>query len=175
MQKQSLFRKYISGIIIISLIMVMANSCKKHEQYPIEPVIAFQSLEKIPNVGTADDKAFLTITFTDGDGDIGLHMDDTLPPYDPSSEYYYNYYITYFELLNDTFQEVDLPFTFNTRIPFIEEILAERGVKGEIRVEIFINNIVSPADSIRFDLQIVDRAHHKSNIVTTPAFFVKKN
>ncbi|OYT11030.1 MAG: hypothetical protein B6I18_06010 [Bacteroidetes bacterium 4572_112] len=174
MQLQMALRKYFGGLLVVLLLFGVVFSCKKHEQYPIEPVIEFKSIDKISNISNIDDKAFLTITFTDGDGDIGLELDDTLPPFNPSSEYYYNYYITYFEKLNDTFRHVDLPFTFNTRIPFIEEDLAERGVKGEIRVELFINNINSTADSIRFDLQIIDRAHNKSNIITTPSIFVKK-
>ena len=174
MQLQMAFRKYLGGLMLVSLILGLAFACKKHDKYPIEPVIEYMSLNKISNISNIDDKAYLTINFTDGDGDIGLELDDTLPPFNPGSEYYYNYYITYFEKLNDTFRPVDLPFTFNTRIPFIEEDLAERGVKGEIKVELFINNINSLADSIRFDLQIVDRAHHKSNIITTPGIFVKK-
>ena len=175
MRKQRLLRNFLFGIIIFSTIALVNNSCKKHEQYPIEPVIEFNSFTKIDNHIPTDDKAFILIDFTDGDGDIGLKVDDTLPPYNPGSEYYYNYYITYFEKIDDTFRTVDLPFNFNTRIPFVEEDLAERGVKGEIKVEVFINNVNSDADSIRFELQIIDRAHNKSNIITTPSFFVKKN
>ena len=175
MQKQSLLRKYIIKLLpILILVAVAVVSCKKHEQYPIEPVIEFMSIDKIPNSGNVDDKAFLVINFTDGDGDIGLALEDTMPPHNPGNEYYYNYYINYFEKLNDTFVKVDLPFTFHVRIPFIEESLAERGVKGEIKVELFINNINSTADSIRFDLQIIDRAFHKSNIITTPSIYVRK-
>ena len=173
MQKQMLFKEY-TLLLIVFLLLGTTISCTKHEEYPIEPVIEFLSLDKIYNSGTADDKAFIVINFTDGDGDIGLELNDTLPPFEPNGEYYYNYYITYYEKLNDTFQLVDLPFTFNTRIPFVEESLAERGIKGEIKVEVYINNVNSDADSIRFDLQIVDRALHKSNIVTSPSIFIDK-
>lgn len=173
MQKQLLFKEY-RLLLLVLFLGTTVMSCTKHDEYPIEPVIEFLSVDKIYNSGTADDKAFITITFTDGDGDIGLELDDTLSPFNPSGDYYYNYYITYYEKLNDTFQLVDLPFTFNTRIPFVDEDLAERGIKGEIEVEVYINNINSDADSIRFDLQIVDRALHKSNIITTPSIFVDK-
>ncbi len=174
MQKQMLFKEYTLLLLAVLFIGTTISSCTKHEEYPNEPIIEYISINKIDNSGTADDKANILISFTDGDGDIGLELDDTLPPYSPSGEYYYNYYITYYEKLNDTFQLVDLPFTFNARIPFVDEDLAERGIKGEIKVEVYINNINSDADSIRFDLQIVDRALNKSNILTTPSIFVDK-
>ncbi len=174
MQKQRLLRKILFIIMPTVFFIGIITSCKKQNEYPIEPHIEYLSFTKIPNSGTADNKAFLAITFTDGDGDIGLEKDDTLPPFNPGSEYYYNYYIDYYEKLNDTFRRIDLPFPFNARIPYVEESLAERGIKGEIQIEIYINNVNSTADSIRFDLQIVDRAQHKSNIVTTPAFYIKK-
>ncbi len=174
MQKQMLFKEYTLLLLVVLFLGTSISSCTKHNEYPIEPVIEYLSVDKIPNSGTADDKAFIIISFTDGDGDIGLEVDDTLPPFNPSGDYYYNYYITYYEKLNDTFQKIDLPFTFNTRIPFVEESLAERGIKGEIKVEVYINNVNSDADSIRFDLQIVDRALHKSNIITSPSIFIDK-
>ena len=174
MQKLLTFGFIFKVSILLLVFISLTFSCRKHNQYPIEPVIEYLSFDKIHSGTGSDSKAFLTISFTDGDGDIGLETDDTLPPFNYDSEYYYNYYINYFEKKNDTFRKIDLPFTFNTRIPMIEEDLAERGIKGEIRVEVYFNNINSSADSIRFECQIIDREHHKSNIITTPSIFVKK-
>ncbi len=156
-------------------LLFMVVSCKKHEVYPIEPVIEYKDFIKIDNGTGIDNKGYLIINFTDGDGDIGLQTEDTLPPYNINGDYYYNCLIDYFELENDTFVKVDLPFTFNVRVPFIEEDLASRGIKGEVQVEVYFNNINSSNDSIRFTVQLIDRALHKSNIITTPSIFVKKH
>ena len=160
--------------MLIVAITIAVPSCTKHEVYPIEPHIEYHSFIKIDNGTGLDDKGFLTIDFTDGDGDIGWETDDTLPPYNADGDYYYNFFIQYFELQNDSFVEVDLPFTFNARIPKVDETLAERGIKGEITIEVYFNNVASTSDSIRFEASIVDRALHISNTITTPSIFVKK-
>lgn len=162
---------------VIILLLVASGfifSCIKQEVYPVEPHIEFSDFIKIADGTGIDNKAYLVITFTDGDGDIGLETDDTLPPYNVNGDYYYNFLINYFEKQNDTFQEVQLPSTFNARIPYVQDDLAERGIRGEIQIELFYNNYNSTSDSIRFTAQIIDRALHKSNIITTPSIFVQK-
>jgi len=165
---------YGNWLLLVVFVGLLVSSCKKPDTYPITPEIAYKSFEKIPSSTGIDDKAYLTITFTDGDGDIGLKNSDTLPPYNVNGKYYYNFFIDYYELQGDTFVKIDLPITNNSRIPYIEPNLAELGIKGEIQIELYINNIMSSADSIRYELYIVDRALHKSNVITTPSFYVKK-
>lgn len=170
--------KIITKTIVISLIVLLSTliySCKKHEVYPIEPTIKFNNFIKIDNGTGIDNKGFIVIDFTDGDGDIGLEAEDTIAPYNIDGDYYYNCLIDYFELENDTFRKIDLDFTFNVRVPYIEEDLANKGIKGEIEVEVYFNNINSTNDSIRFEVQLIDRALHKSNIITTPSIYVKKH
>jgi hypothetical protein len=150
------------------------SACTKHEVYSVIPAIEYKSFEKIPSNTGADNKAYMTITFTDGDGDIGLNTEDTFPPYNPGGTYYYNFFIDYYELQGDSFVKIDLPITNNSRIPYVEPNLAELGIKGEIQIELYFNNIMSNADSIKYELFIVDRALHKSNVVMTPAIYVKK-
>jgi hypothetical protein len=168
--------KYLEILILTVLLglMVVLHSCGKHDVYPNEPIIEYNSFVKIPDGSGIDDKGFLIINFTDGDGDIGLDINDTLPPFNIDGDYYYNFLIDYYELQNDSFVKVELPFTFNARIPNVDSELIDRGIKGEIKIELFFNNLNSSSDSIRFTAQIIDRALHKSNIITTPSIFVKK-
>lgn len=154
---------------------MMLPSCIKREEFPIEPYIEFLSFTKIQNNTGVDDKALMTIYFTDGDGDIGLREEDTLSPYDPGSEYYYNFIITYLEKVNGVYDTVSLPFTNNSRIPLVNPDLIVKPIKGEIEIELFINNPLSSADTIAFDVQLIDRALHKSNIIRTEDLYVKKN
>jgi len=162
---------------IILLIIVggfLFSSCTKHEVYSVIPKIEYKSFEKIPSNTGEDNKAYMTISFTDGDGDIGLNPEDTFPPYNPGAKYYYNFFIEYYELQGDSFVKIDLPITNNSRIPYVEPNLAELGIKGEIEIELYFNNIMSNADSIKYEMYIVDRSLHKSNVVLTPAIYVKK-
>ena len=65
----------VSGAVL--LMAVLMSACLKTEEFPKEPHIDFKSYTR----STDYDK--LTISFTDGDGDIGLDQGDTLAPYNP--------------------------------------------------------------------------------------------
>lgn len=160
--------------LFLFIVVIGFNSCSKHEQYPIEPIISFSSFTKIVNGTGIDDQGILAISFTDGDGDIGLEPWDTLPPYNFNGQYYYNIVIDYYEKKKGVFEKVDLPVTNNARIPYVNADLAERGIKGNIEVELYFNNVLSVYDTIKFSVFIYDRALHKSNFIETPEIIVDK-
>lgn len=163
----------IKMVLFLSL-MVSLEFCRKPEEFPIEPAIEFVKFTKIASGNSIDDKGILTISFTDGDGDIGLSESDTLPPFDTASVYYYNFFIDYFEKKNGTFTKVDLPFSINSRIPVLNTSGSTKPLKGTIDIELFINNILSPFDTIRFECSICDRALHMSNKVVSSEIIVNK-
>ena len=162
---------FILGIFILAISL---NSCKKQEEYPIEPYVEFKSFVKIPNTSGVDMEGNLTIEFTDGDSDIGLNKEDTLPPYNYGSEYYYNYYLFYYEKIDGEFVEVELENPFHSRIPYVDTDAPDRGIKGEIDIKVFFNNLNSPNDTIKFSGYIFDRELHKSNTFETPEIIVDK-
>lgn len=175
MKKVNTYRHNFPSLAVFALLfLVFFASCRKHEVYPVEPVIAFHSFSKIATENGIDSKGILNLSFTDGDGDIGLKEEDTLYPYNYGSVHYYNFYIDYYEKQNDSFVKVELPITNNSRIPFVKADLAERGIKGNIEIELFINNILSTHDTIKFKAFIYDRALHKSNWAETPEIVIKK-
>lgn len=161
------------SLFFISVLFLF--SCTKEEEFPPEPAITFLSFTKIPNTTSFDEKGVLKIFFTDGDGDLGLNAGDTFAPFDKNSMYYYNYFIKYFEKQHGTFVEVTLPATFNSRIPRLEASGNSKSIKGEIELELFINNPFSAFDTIRFEAQIADRALNLSNVITSPEIIVKKH
>jgi hypothetical protein len=156
------------------LLLIIISGCKKFETYPIEPAIEYIGLTKIPNGLGYDDKGILKIAFTDGDGDIGLSQGDTLPPFNPGSEYYYNFYIFYYEKQNGQYVKFEANPPIHARILPIVSDVSDRGIKGEIEIELEINNYFSPYDTVIFETYIYDRALHKSNIVRSPEIKIKK-
>lgn len=173
LHQKSLGFTFLPLLFVFGLTFLLQN-CRKPEEFPPVPHIEFVSFTKIPTANGIDNKGLLTIFFTDGDGDMGLSESDTLSPFDPESEFHYNFFIHYFEKKNGTFEKIDLPFTLNSRIPILNTSKNNRPLKGEIEIELFINNILSPYDTIRFECQICDRALNKSNIITTPEIVIKK-
>ncbi|MCX6270991.1 MAG: hypothetical protein NTU44_07190 [Bacteroidetes bacterium] len=162
-------------IVVLLLPVFLLPSCLKKEHFPDTPAIEFVSFTKIQNDTGIDDKGILKLSFTDGDGDIGLAQSDTLPPFNIGSQWYYNFFITYYERQKGVLTNVNLPFTNNSRIPPLYNSGSAKSTKGEIEIELFINNPTSAFDTIAFEVSIADRALHVSNRVLTPDIVIKKH
>lgn len=140
------------------------SGCRKAEEFPEEPIIEFKSFE------TFGDSASLTVSFTDGDGDIGLDDADNQPPFDSGSTYYFNLFVEYFELRNGTWEHVEFDeIQLYYRIPRITPTGQNKVLEGDLSVAIDpLSLFVTPdADTIRYSVHIVDRALHVSNTVQT--------
>ncbi len=115
----------------------------------------------------------LSISYQDGNGDIGLNPSDTFPPYQRNGPYYYNYVITYFEKQNGVFKQVDLMIPFSLRIPVLTPNDPNKAIKGFIVDTI---GLYPPPlhDTIKFEAFIYDRALNKSNVITTPEIILRR-
>lgn len=150
------------------LMGVLLSACLKTEAFPKEPHIDFKSYTQSP------DHAELTITFTDGDGDIGLDQGDTLPPYNPGSLWYHNFFVDYYRMQNGQWllQQFTLPLYY--RIPVITPTGQNKALQGDIAVQISPQVLPQvPGDTVRFGVRIADRALHESNTVFTDAIVVQ--
>ncbi len=168
------------GFILLIPALVFLDSCRKKEQYPIVPEIHFSRfLLEADTAAHVARRGVLEFTFQDGDGDIGLPPNDLQPPFNPGSKYYYNLIIKYYERQHGKFVEVPLlswnpdsarydTITFNARIPWLTPKLGNKAISGTIQDTLFIDNPLSPYDTIRFTFFIYDRALHKSNVDSTP-------
>lgn len=154
-----------SGYLFLFLIAASYFSCKKEKQFPTIPAIVFKSYEVreyVPQQGYFTD---LKITFTDGDGDIGLRDTETQPPYDTSSVFYYNCFIQRQKKINGVFTNVP---SFNYRIPYVVPQSRNKNIEGEIAVEVFyLDDTPNVADTFRLQVYIADRALNLSNTITS--------
>ncbi|MCF8403172.1 MAG: hypothetical protein K9H58_04480 [Bacteroidales bacterium] len=162
-------------LIIIGLIIgSILYSCVKEEEYPIIPEIKYEDFILLYNpVSGFIERGVLKITFKDGDGDIGLIKSEANPPYD------YNLFISYFEIrYGDTVPIYNNPFNgdtiiFNSTIPNLTPEGPVKAISGEIQDTLYINYPNSEFDTIMFEVYLVDRAEHQSNIISTP--LIKRN
>lgn len=167
--------KNINILLLICVCLGMNMGCVHKERFSDTPKIESVTLTKISNGTNKDSDGLLVIHFTDGDGDIGLDEDDTMPPFDTTSAFYYNYFITYYELQNGVWvSPPELENNFHVRLPRFLQGETKEPLQGNIDLIININNPYSPYDTIKFDCQIVDRALRKSNIVTTQEIIINK-
>ena len=149
------------------LVIGVFYSCKKENVYPIEPAILMATDQVYLNPST------ITISFTDGDGDVGLTDADTVSPYneDPINfnKYYYNLLLYYYVLDDSVWVATELAVPYYYRVPNLTPTGQNKSLKGEI--EITITLPINRPDSIRFHIELIDRALHSSNILTTPVFY----
>lgn len=163
-----------SKIVLLLLAFAGFLSCSKEKDYPVIPELQYEGFEE-----EANNSGYLTFSFTDGDGDIGLGSADTLPPYNPGSQYYYNIYLPVLKvehdsvkpllILNSQTQQYDTAY-LSYRIKPIDAVSSNGSLKGKMIVNIDLSIIKPflPNDSIAFDAYIFDRNLHKSNIIRTP-------
>lgn len=162
---------FLSCIAITALIGL--SGCMKKESFSNIPAIDYQSYFNIFDTGQYAVRGILTITYQDGDGDIGLYESDTVSPYQKSGPYYYNFVLTYFEKQKGTFRQVDLGIPFSARIPPLSPDNPNQPIKGTI-TDTLILNPHPVYDTIRFEVFIYDRALNKSNVVTTPEIILRR-
>lgn len=161
-------------LLILFLAASLFWTCKPHAKFPKEPHLDFVSLEKIDNGTFIDDKAFLRLYFTDGDGNVGLNSEDNISPFDTGSVYKNNFFVTYYAKRNGEF--VAFPeFAFNARLPRFSSTNTPEALEGEIEYMLSIRNPLVTApnrDTIRFECWMFDRDLNESNHVFTPELIV---
>ncbi|MCX6304525.1 MAG: hypothetical protein NT040_06120 [Bacteroidetes bacterium] len=170
-RKYKAFRNYFFAALAIGGLLF--SSCMKKEVYPEIPEIAFQSFYLEFDTGLYATRGFLTISFKDGNGDIGLRTNQKEPPFDTGSVYYYNYIIDYYEMQNGTFVKVPLDPSFNARIPYLTPNDPNKAIKGII-VDTLPLNPLPLHDTVKFKFFIYDRALNKSNVDSTPPIILRR-
>jgi hypothetical protein len=160
------------GLFVFVLLSGLSG-CVKEENYPNEPQIKFVSYTNVFEGGQYAVKGILEISFTDGDGDIGLNPGEDYYPYDTGGPYYYNYVITYFEKQNGVFKLIDLNPPFSIRIPVLNKEFPGKPIKGIISDTLELDP--RPLfDTIKLEAFIYDRKLNKSNVISTPEIILRK-
>ena len=167
-------------ILLFAMLFALA-ACQKKPEYLIEPAITYEGLGYVINAdSTFTGEVVINIGYTDGDGDLGLDDADTLYPFGPNDPHYYNLIIDYLKWDGSTFVETPLlswnqqtqsydTISFNARfkrLVFNDETTA---ISGNIEYTIMAFNPLSPNDTVKFRVHLIDRALHKSNAIETDA------
>ena len=143
-------------------------ACTKPPEYSNTPEINFVSFSKTTmtqGLGTDDDFTYLTISFTDGDGDIGTNSMSTV-------------------FFDDT--RIEGPDYLEYGAPMIPEQGTGNGISGEMTIKVpttccihtdpnLANETCKDLDfentgvltnTLIYDVYIIDRAGNKSNVIT---------
>jgi hypothetical protein len=109
----------------------------------------------------------------DGDGDIGLSDDDSLPPFDVNSHFFFNLFVEFFEIKDGEKISYLLPgspdtLRFDQRLPNLTPTGKRKSIEGEIVLKLpTVPFPLFEPDSVVFRIQLFDRALNSSNIIET--------
>ncbi len=137
-------------------------ACKKRESFSDIPYLEFTKYElkdSVDALGNITKLCELHIYFTDGDGDIGLFNDDTIAPYD------YNLFVNYFEMYNDSLQQINVNPPYHIRIPNLTPTGQNKSLKVDVKYD--VNVTYRNSDTIKFELKLFDRVLNESDWVSS--------
>ena len=151
-------------VTLFSLGLLLAGGCLQVETLPPEPSVEFVSVTQLT------DSASLVFSFKDGDGDIGLDPNDTTGQFAPGQTFFHNLFVEYFEKQNGVWQQINLQLPYRYRIPVITPTGQNKSLEGEISIALapFPTDPFSRFDTVKYSIQLADRALHLSNVVETP-------
>ena len=163
--------------------MLLVTACQKPVEYPIEPKITYEGFTYLLNAdSTFSGEGIISFSYTDGDGDLGLDDGDTLAPFGPSDDHYYNLIVDYMKCVNGQFVNTPLlswnaqtqsfdTVSFNARFRRLRDNDDPKAISGTMDYTLMVQNPFSPDDTIKFEIRIFDRALHESNVIQTEAIF----
>ena len=168
-------------VFFILLITILLTACQEKMDYPIEPRITYQGMAYVIDTdSTLTGEVVVSIGYTDGDGDLGLDDTDTLYPFGPNDPQYYNLIIDYMKWDGAQFVETPLlswnqqtqsydTMSFNARFKRLVFNDEEKPISGTIDYRMMVYNPLSPDDTVKFRIHLIDRALHESNTIETEA------
>lgn len=160
-------------LLVITGLLILPG-CMKKESFSDIPAIQFKDFVMYYDTLGRPDHGELTISFQDGNGDIGLSGSDTYPPFDSLSPYYYNFIIDYYEMRGGVFKKVNLAFPLSARIPVLNPDNNGKPIKGTLVDKSVFLNPNPVYDTVKYEVYIYDRALNKSNVISTPTLILRK-
>jgi len=158
------------------------SSCLTAPDYPDTPSIEFKSITatRAEQDGTPYDAVRVTISFRDGDGDLGLDNGETNPPYGETNsdgtknKFNNNYFFQPQVLQGDTYVDYNLAFPYDSRFPRISSDDRKEPKRGNLSFDLQIFDTTFPTGSkVRFKVSIADRSLNLSNEVITDPITAK--
>lgn len=191
-----MFKLYLYCFILL-LTSIGILSC-----HPIKELVNGPSFDIVPKItpkpgriypnriesqlGNRVDSLILVLHFQDGDGDLGLTSDDreTNPKYmqkhpdGSENKYWYNYFAKAYRKVNGKFVEViigEKSVTYSGAFPPLKTDGKPGPIEGDLEYSIYYPLKSTPAnDTVRFEIQLVDRALNESNIILTEPMIVNR-
>lgn len=177
------------GIGII--ILILFNACIAEPNYSDVPSISFTGIQNVASITQQRaDSVTISLSFQDGDGDLGLSSSDSLPPFSlfntdgTENEFFFNYFVTFEKKINGnfeivTFPNTNTPISLNGRFPPLNTLERQATLEGDLHYSflVFYGGSFSPIqenDTLRFKIKIADKTLHLSNEIETREIIIAR-
>lgn len=164
--------------MLLLLLALSLSACFRDPKFAVEPFISFNSISTRPMNGF--DSVYITINFRDGDGNLGLAGSDQNTPFQPLNPdgtpnlFFNNFFVGIQKKERGRFVNVTLPDgqSLSGRFPLLNLTGNTRPLEGRLTYsfQMFVGVFGSPirvGDTVRFEIQIADRALNLSNVIET--------
>lgn len=176
-------------LFILMVVLLVANSCNRVPTFPDTPIIRFKSVTYEPRTNSEGlDRLSVTVSFQDGNGDLGLNANEQDPPFNyqnPDSSInpnFFNFFVTILVQQTDgSFQPYQFPEGFesislNSRFLRLKEDEKPAPLEGEINYAKDLAFADLPDlrnQTVKLSIFIQDRALNKSNTVESNTFVIR--
>ena len=169
--------------LLSPLLFAALTSCDDGPKFEDTPFLEWRSDDYEIDDVTNNSKVIMTTYFTDGDGDVGREGSS----FDCEDQYEafindFDMYVRYFEKVSGNYVEIvpgvdgnlDSCLPFHNYLPNLTPEGQNKTLEGEIELRFNFTGLpLNPGvDSVRFELQLQDRAGNRSNIANSPSIFI---
>lgn len=154
-------------------------SCNDKDTNSKVPQLEFLDQFIVSTPAGYDSLVELHIEYLDNDGDIGLSESDTTGPFKFGEYAFYNLFCFMYVKENGIWVKPLNPFStqdtlyLHERFPNITPTSENKRLRGEITLYIPARPLELRRDSVRFEIQLWDRALNKSNVLKSNVFKLK--
>lgn len=161
-------RKISKSLYFTSLLVLIfvGLGCGDSDIGNYAPIIGLESVDVVKANSGYDSLLLIRFWYEDKDGDLGLSDSDTSDQFKGFNNLIINFRAkkngTYSPLL---IKSTTIPADFDQRIPNLTPTGKNKEISGSVTVSFGLDPNEIHADTVEFDLKIVDRSFNESNII----------
>ena len=166
------------GRILTFLILLAGlSSCFKEPDFALSPVIEYENytsdIRLDAFLGATKDSVVVTLHFQDGDGDLGLDEESKAIAQKTDD---FNFIVRSFRKVSGQFEEYVPSFPYSGYFPQLKLDEKPGPIEGTLSYSFpsFIHAFTPKKDTVKFEIQIKDRAGNISNAVETDEIILNR-
>lgn len=173
-------KSLISGFILFAIFLWLTGCKDGKDTIRFRPELALNGIYPFSSGNGYDSFVEVDLHFSDEDGDIGLTEKDSMYPFGLGDPGFYNLFVYYQHKIGGIWVYPKNPLlgpndtlVLHERLTNITPTGRHKAIHGDIQLIIPARPYQYRGDSVRFEIQLIDRALQRSNVILTPSIFLQ--